>query len=218
MGIGRREFLKLFSSTIAVQGTGLVDAVSILENQYVNRAFGIALQKPPGWNFLNVQEMGQIKNGQILNFEDVKRAQKIKDFIDLPILKISKESNLKNHESFSPSITVFVEPLSEAESETSSNQIIEILESDIEFCQSTLKNFYTNGQLNAKTISRNHAGSYLADFIFEHEKIKPIKTRMQSIVIIQERTLYTFRMFDSPFAENKLLFNFNTFIQSIRLV
>lgn len=77
MGIGRREFLRLFGTAIAAASANPSAAITIRDDQYINRRLGIAFQKPNGWVFSDVKQMADLKAGQILDLDDPEFAQSI---------------------------------------------------------------------------------------------------------------------------------------------
>lgn len=217
MGIGRREFLKLFGASVTTLAVDPSNAIAVFGNQYVNRKLGIAFRKPDGWQFADMQEMGDIKAGQILDLDDPERARQIDNIIDLPILTISKDGLSADSNTFTPGVTIHVEQL-QPDGPEKKLCPVDILAIDSDFCQTFLKEFTVTSPFKPMRVSACDAGKFTASFIFEHENIEPIPVQMQTLAIEQEQTLYTFRMYDAPHVGGKMVFDYTSFIDSIKIV
>lgn len=106
MGIGRREFLTLFGTTLVVCATQSTQAIAVLDGWYINRKLGIAFRSPEGWFFSDMKDMGEVKAGQLLDLDDQELVQKIIEDTELPILAISKTPITPESYEFSPGITI----------------------------------------------------------------------------------------------------------------
>lgn len=220
MGIGRREFLNLFGASIATLAIDPSDAIAIYDNQYVNRKLGIAFQKPKGWHFANVQEMGEVRDGQILDLGDNELLQEIFGSMNLPILTLSQEPISAESDHFAPGITIYLERLFEegANDTTECISPMEILEADSELCQTVLKDFKVTSPFKSMQISACAAGEYTASFLFEHENLAPTPVRARTLIVDQDQQIYTIRMFDSPYVDGDMTFDYTPFVESIKMV
>ena len=70
MGIGRREFIRVFGASLAALAAAPADAVSLVDDFYLNRKLGLGFRRPDGWSFADVQKMGSVKKGQLLAIDD----------------------------------------------------------------------------------------------------------------------------------------------------
>ena len=196
MGIGRREFLGLFGSVIAASITGQSKAIALVDDYYVNRRLGIAFQKPPGWVFADVKQMGDMKSGQILDLDDLERSREIVDAVELPILTISKEALSTDAGNFTPGVTVYLDRISSGEASKPSAP------------ETLLKQLMFDVISNAGILKDFDVLSYPEN----------MTVRMKTMTIDQGTAFYTIRMYDSPISGGEMAFDFADFVQSIRLV
>lgn len=212
MGIGRREFIKLFSGAIASLVTNPQSAVAVVEELYVNRKLGIGFRCPAGWAFADVKEMGEIKAGQILDIDDSELASLILDMSELPIVTITQESLSGDANRFTPGATVFVD----VDEEIAGEPILEAATEDIKACHYMLRELVVVHQPTYLSISGCDAAEYTASFLFEHVNMVPTPVRMRTLLIRQPPKLYTFRLYDSPVTN--LIVNYDQFVQSVALL
>ena len=189
MGIGRREFLKLFGAVIATAVSNPLQAVIVNDDLYINRALGLAYKKPNGWHFLSLEAFADIKEKQQLL--DSETTDKLKSGDD-PIAIISQY-----HESsgitFSPSITIYVENFELHDGE------------NLQELVSTLSGTYSKALVDYKFVERPkemsvsgcEASEYVSTFIHQQDN-KEAMCRHRSIIIIRGKQLYTVNMFDYP--------------------
>ena len=220
MGIGRREFLGLFGSVIAASITGQSKAIALVDDYYVNRRLGIAFQKPPGWVFADVKQMGDMKSGQILDLDDLERSREIVDAVELPILTISKEALSTDAGNFTPGVTVYLDRISsgEASKPSAPETLLKQLMFDVISNAGILKDFDVLNYPENITVCGSDGAEYEASFLFEHENMTPTPVRMKTMTIDQGTAFYTIRMYDSPISGGEMAFDFADFVQSIRLV
>ena len=214
MGIGRREFLKLFGGAIATQSS----AIHILDDLYVNWKLGIAFRKPHGWTFGDVQEMGKVVAGQILDFDDVDLATELADSAELPILTISKDRLSADADRFTPGITIYLDFIEDFPGDVEIEPAFENVSGDIHSCELMLKDFRVTSSPQPTQISECDAVEYGAAFVFEHENMEPTPVRMRTLTIYQIPAIYTLRMYDSPISEPNLIFDYTPFVNSVKLV
>ena len=218
MGIGRREFLRLFGAGIAAAASPTT-AIAIADNQYINRRLGLAFEKPTDWVFADIKQMADVKAGQILDFDDPELSRWIVEATEVPILSISKEQIVANSNRFTPGVTVYLERFSPEEaSDQDCLSPVESLESDSETCRVILKDFRAISPATTATISACDAAHYDATFTFEHKHMTPTPVRMKTLVIDQATAFYTIRMYDSPHLGNTMFVDYSSFIASIQMV
>jgi hypothetical protein len=192
MGIGRREFLRIFGAGIAAVATRPSSAIAIVDDHYINRKLGIAFQKPRGWIFASIEEMGEVKAGQLLDLDDVGLSHEVLASAELPILTISRDGISAAADRFTPGITVYLDRLgSEATNEghktvDSADRYI----ADVQFCANVLKEFRVTSARQVRKISACNAMEYEASFVFEHENMQPTTVRMKTLAIDQTTALY----------------------------
>jgi hypothetical protein len=219
MGIGRREFLRLFGAAITSASATPTSALTLLDDLYINRRLGIAFQKPSGWIFANVQQMRDLKAGQILDLEDLFEAQAILDATDVPLLMISKEPLSASPNRFTPGVTVFREyATSDEVGSEEPTPLLQTATFDIENCDTLLRNFKVLTAPARTSVSGCEAIVYESRFLFEHEAMRPTPVRMTSLVIAQQMTYYTLRMYDSPYVGGEQFFDYSSFISQIKIV
>lgn len=218
MGIGRREFLRLFGAGIAL-ATNPVAAIAILDNQYINRRLGIAFEKPNGWVFADVKQMADVKAGQVLDLDDFELSRAIVDSVELPILTISKDGISADSDRFTPGVTVYLERLTpDVCADPEDVPPIARVELDVESCEQILKDFTVTEGPTPASVSACAAAEYEASFIFEHDNLKPTPVRMKTLAIDQGTAFYTLRMYDSPYLGGGMTFNYKPFIASVQMV
>jgi hypothetical protein len=218
MGIGRREFLRLFNAGIAAAATPTA-AIAILNNQYINRRLGIAFEKPEGWEFADVKQMADVKAGQVLDLDDVELSRMIVQSAELPILTISKEAISASSDRFTPGVTIYLDRIAPDESsDPDALPPIETLKLDADLCEAILKDFSVTSQPTATTVSFCDAAQYDASFTFEHDNMKPTPVRMRTLVVDQSTAFYTLRMYDSPYLGGSMTFDYSSFLASVRMV
>ncbi|MEX1231441.1 MAG: hypothetical protein WEB58_14435 [Planctomycetaceae bacterium] len=218
MGIGRREFLRLFGAGIAA-ATNPAAAIAIFDNQYINRRLGIAFEKPNGWVFADVKQMADVIAGQILDLDDVELSRAIVESVELPILTISKEEISADADRFMPGVTVYLERLTPDEcADPDDVPPMARLERDVQSCKQILKDFTVTSDPAPASVSACDAAEYEATFVFEHQNLRPTPVRMKTLAIDQRIALYTLRMYDSPYLGGDMTFNYRPFIESVRMV
>ena len=223
MGIGRREFLNLFGTALAGLSASPSGAIAIFDDQYVNRKLGIAFRKPPGWFFATVQEMGEVRAGQLLDLEDGELARDLVDKSQFPILAISKERLSADADRFTPGVTIYLEQIEVPEAISKIGEVrispMEIALGDVESCRSILKEFSVLSKPEARRVSECDATDYTASFLFEHEGLaRSMMVRSRTLVICQNPAVYTVRMYDSPFEDPRMAFEYSTFLESVKMV
>jgi hypothetical protein len=189
MGIGRREFLKLFGAVIATAASTPLQAIIVSNDLYINRALGLAYKKPSGWHFLSLEVFADIKEKQqLLESETTEKLKSGDDPIAI-ICQYPESSGI----TFSPSITIFVENF-------------ELLDGEnLQALVSTLSDTYSKALVDYKfvvppqslAVSGCQASEYVSTFIHQQED-KEAFCRHRSIAIIRGKQIYTINMFDYP--------------------
>ena len=219
MGLGRREFLRLFGAAIASASATPTSALAVCDDLYINRRLGIAFQKPAGWVFANIQQMKELKDGQILGLDDPEEARAFLEATDVPLLMISKAQLDSTPDQFTPGVTVFREIADTTEADYSDKiALLDTSNFDIANCETLLKGFQVLSPPCSTIISGCDAVSYEAKFLFEHELITPTLVRMKSLMIAQGPMYYTLRMYDSPYIGGEQVFDYSDFVSQIRIV
>ena len=198
MGIGRREFLRIFGTTIAAAANPAA-AVTLLDNCYINRRLGIGFRKPPSWKFSDVKLMEAIVEDQVFDVDDPESLREIKESAGSPLLTLSKEKLSLNSKRFTPGMHVYVDYF-ENEQDAKSRPVIPFYLShfDIGMLRDSLKDYETTTEPILRWVSRCPAIDYESAFTFEHPNIRPTSVRLRSMLIYQGKAFFTLRMFDSP--------------------
>lgn len=220
MGIGRRQFLQLFGATITGLTANPSRAIAIVNDQYVNRKLGIAFSKPQGWTFADVKEMGEVREGQILDLDDADLVRELAGSAELPILTISKDRLSAQTSQFTPGVTIYLDRFEWLKAFSGKWEVppLENAIADTEHCESMFKDFQVVCPPKETTISECDAAEYTARFLFEHVNMQPTRVRMQTLAVYQSPAYYTLRMFDSPFAGTDMEFDYSSFVESVRIV
>ncbi len=224
MGIGRRDFLRLFAGTIATLATAPSSAVAIVDDQYINRKLGIAFRKPQGWTFADVKAMGEVKAGQILDLNDPDLARELLKSAEDPVVVFSKAGISPRADRFTPGVTIFLDRFDSwggfqpSEGFPIDVPPLENAGADIESCGAMLKEFRVTSPPQAVLLSKCDAAEYTASFVFEHENMRPTRVRMRTLTVYQRPAFYTVRMYDSPYAGSDMTFDFTSFVESIKVL
>ncbi|MEW6241967.1 MAG: hypothetical protein ACOYZ8_04755 [Chloroflexota bacterium] len=229
MGIGRRDFLKLFGTALlAVASQPVSRAITIIDDTYVNRKLGIAFQKPPGWYYNEIKDMGEVAKGQILELIDAKLARKIIEEVDTPFVSISQEPVTADSRNFCPGINAFVEVRPNGEVEESAflkgllgkaEEPVRTMTKDIIGNRHILKNFRIVSGMSSLQISHCPAIQYTSSFVFEHTNLtRPVEVQMNTLLIVQNEYWYTFRMYDAPSLGKEYVYDYQFFMNNIWLV
>jgi len=219
LGIGRRRFLQLFSSTLSALAANPSSAIALVEDYYINKKLGIAFTKPKGWVFADVRQMGEVKRGQLLDLNDPELEREFLEYTELPILTISRDGISGACRDFTPGITVYIDRFSseEVEQENGGSTVMGLVD-DVEVCSVILKEFCVLTPPSMTSVSQCEAAEYTAKFLFEHANLIPTPVRMRTLAIDQGTTLYTIRMFDSPYIVPDAVFDYASFVESIQMV
>ncbi len=222
MGIGRREFLRIFGATLVALAIPPTLAVAVLDDLYINRKLGLAFRRPAGWHFSDVQQMGEMLSGQILDLEDAGLVQKIKELTALPLVTLSQEPLTHALRHFTPGVNMYVDRSVPEDTESEAQTVLSPLESfewDMKYQGKILKHFEVLSPLVATTVSECEAYEYSSAFLFEHANLAaPVRVRMRSVLIVQEPAWYTLRLHDSPYLGAQSTFDYSEFINSIWIV
>lgn len=208
MGIGRRQFLKMFGATIATAAANPLQAVVLSENLYINRALGIAFRKPAGWFFMSIKEFSHLKNGQVLKDDEL--SDQLRGAED-PLVVMTKINPLEK--SIGPAITVYVEPFEYEEGET----LIGFLPGLEATYQKVLPEYKQIGDPLEKYISNCESVEYYSEFLYEHESFK-VKARNRCLITIREPQIYTVNMFDYPSSDYIAQKEYDEFLSSLHYV
>ena len=213
MGIGRRKFLQLIGATASALILSPGTAVALHNNTYINRKLGIAFEKPNGWHFSDVKEMGEVAAGQLHATDDESWMQYFAEQ-PLPILTVGREK-LGTTNRFTPGITIFLDKI---ESKESSSFLAENCDWDFAQMNQMFKHLTLLEDKSELSISECDAMEYSVRFLFEHERIEPAYVRMRSVVVNHHPAYYTFRMFDSPFMGNEFEHSYDSFLSCVKLI
>jgi len=208
MGIGRRRFIQLFGATIASAATNPLQALVLHEDWYINRALGIAFQKPPGWHYMTLKDFQPLKDAQIVMDDELSEVLR---GVEDPIAVMTKiEPRLGK---IGPSITVYAEPFEYEENET----LVGFLPNIEGMYKRVLPEYRSLGQAVEKRISNCESLEYFSEFLFEQPSTR-VTARKRSVISIREPQIYTMNMFDYPAHEIEAQHEFTSFINTIAYV
>jgi len=119
MGLGRREFMKLAGMALAGTMIDPLKAIGFNKNYYVNKKFGLILEKPEGWNILSYKDFGKLKSVQLLSEQYEESKDEVWETLTDPVLSIAKYAlEDKRYEcELSPAIHVWITHKSEVVAE-----------------------------------------------------------------------------------------------------
>ena len=93
MEVGRRQFMEVCGCILAKLATQPSPAVYQQDDVYINRRLGVAFSRPAGWNFVRVDEMGEVQQGQLLAIDDPIEKSGVLRLLDLPFVALSPEES-----------------------------------------------------------------------------------------------------------------------------
>ena len=239
MGIGRREFIRIFGASLAAVAATPSDAVSLVDDLYLNRKLGMGFRRPDGWNFADVQEMGRVKKGQLLAIDDEVVAGKLLESMHLPFVSVVRRS--ETPEGFTPSAQFYVvddvpaleevldlgDALERLLGEFTGNDeaaddlpsTLRKLHDDAKACKDFLRSFDVLSPPRRFQLSACDAAEYTASYLFEHSELAhPVRVRVRTIYVNHRIASYLIRLIDSPYGTRQDKFDFDAFVDSIRLV
>nr|WP_299486133.1 hypothetical protein [uncultured Allomuricauda sp.] len=213
MGIGRRNFLQLSTTALAGFAVNPLQAVVTNKDFYLNQKLGLAFYKPNGWQFLSIQDMGEIKS-QIKLADEWKGLEDIVwEYSGEPICVMTKydQNNPVNLGVYSPSITVWAEPksaymedeiftLDEFAESWTMQRLGYVLEPTVVERSDTYK------------ISGMDACHYLCEFTLENNDLpEPLKAEVQMMYVEHDQFFYCFDFTDSIEANEQVPERFKEF-------
>ena len=190
--IDRRFFLKTFSAAFTSAAVSPSQAVAASGNLYLNRALGIAIEKPATWFFEGLQDFERLKESQILSEAiDPVMLQLIKDS-GAPLFTAS--SGEPDVQTFGPSCAFYAEHMPELEDEGINDVIIRAERSLI----SVLPDYQFYDAIPDSLINGFSGVKVMSGFTFATETQSSIFIRNVSLITLRPPFLYTLRLFDSP--------------------
>lgn len=228
MGIGRREFLAAFGTVLTQLAIKPSPAAACHDNLYLNRRLGIAFHCPADWEFVRLEDMGEVQKGQLLDVDDVGQSQAILESLDLPFVALSSRQNphicAQMYLASSPDNNidvvhelmkmVFDRP-DAVSPEAGFPAPLRIIRSDRQASRGLLKAFRVKQLPRQLSVSNCMAAEYTVTYDFEHEKLeKPRPVIVRSIAIEHGTRYYLLRLISDVSSP----YDFSTFVDSISLM
>jgi hypothetical protein len=234
MGIGRREFLRIFGSSLAALAASPTDAASVHGELYLNRRLGVGFEKPAGWEFVDVKTMGTMQKGTLLAIEDDVRASAILELMDLPFVTVAQPT--EESTPVSPCIHFVLidgddpfnmlaelahdleDLLSEEEGKpvSSRSRMLQRLDDDIDANTELFRSYRVSSAPREFSLSKCDAAEYTASYLFEHQDLQnPAEVRQRTIYVKHRDASYLIRLVDCP--AERLVVDFDPFIKTIVL-
>jgi hypothetical protein len=219
MGLGRREFTKLIGLALAGVVTNPLDAIAFNRNYYVNKKFGLILEKPDNWDFISHKDFGKLKEVQLLSedYEPIK-AEVWEDLTD-PILVIAKYglNDEKYKCKFSPAINIWVNHKSEIESDRY-NSFKEIAEDSFLGIQQVFKNFEVVQGVTRTELSSCEAYETKSTLLYVNTECNiSVTCHMWSFLVDHGDHYYGINMIDSHHVQEIETDAFQKFVRTIKL-
>lgn len=218
MSIGRREFLKYASLALAGLADYQAKAVCTNKNYYVNKKFGIILEKPDNWEFVSINEFERVFDEQIINDDWVDKAE-VAEIFGQPAFMIAKywPESPENRDMFSPAIVAYITHKSELDFDYESFE--ELIKLSGEGTAVILKNYNEWRVEGPISICGREAYIRHASYTFEHVRMKGggILTRLTVLIIEHNDFYYYINMHDSDEVGENAYHEFQKFIKSIVL-
>lgn len=219
----RREFLRQFGSLLATLAVGPSSAVHCRDHVYLNRRLGFAFEPPPGWNFTQVADMGEMQAGQLLDaLASVN--QWILENMDLPVVALDRREDGPggiqwwrselDHYDPAEEILRAAFPRQGPDPELNFSPAMRIVRRDWNYSRCYLKEFRCSELPEECSIDGFPAARYTASYQFEHVSLpQPTRIRTHSIAIEHNALYHLIRLHETE--ENPL--DFSPFLASIRL-
>ena len=220
MGLGRREFLRLAGIALVGLTIDPLKAVAVNKNYYVNKKFGIILEKPDTWDFIAVKDFGRLLDEQILPDGVELTKKEIIEELGEPAFIITKywQDTPENKGRFSPTISAFINHKSELEMENESfEELIRLSGIGTSTLLKDFKQIEVEGPL---TISNCKAYIRKATYSLEHIELKgrSIRTKLKVVIIEHNDFYYYINMHDSDEVNENAQHEFAECIKTIKLV
>ncbi len=239
MGIGRREFMRVFGATVAAVIDAPGKAVSLVDDVYLNRAMGIGFRIPNGWTFVDARDMGSVKEGQILALDDERAARSFLEAMELPFVSVACPT--KRPGRFTPSAQFYLvddlpalqevgELMGELEQLLNDltgqsdptrglSRTLKKLHDDASACSEYLKSFRILSKPREFQISACDAAEYTACYRFEHQQLaSSVTVRCRTIYVNHRIASYLIRLVDSLDSAPEDRCNFDPLVRGIQLV
>lgn len=227
MGIGRREFLSAFGTILARLATAPSPAAARHDNLYLNRRLGVAFHCPPGWDFVRLDDMGEVQKGQLLATDDVGHSKAILGSLDLPFVALSERRNphtcVQVYLASPPNKTEIVHELMKAafdrpdavSPETTFPGPMRIIRNDWQISRGLLKAFTVTQLPQELSVSNCIAAGYTANYDFEHEQLEgPRPVTVRSVAIEHSSRYYLLRLISDVSSPH----DFSTFVDNLYLM
>ncbi|MBX2900157.1 MAG: hypothetical protein KF775_10925, partial [Cyclobacteriaceae bacterium] len=218
MGLGRREFLRLSGLALAGLAIDPLKAVAVNKNYYVNKKFGIILEKPDSWGFIAIKDFGKLFDEQILP-DDYFNKDEIHEDLGDPAFVITKywQDTPELKEKFSPTISAYINHKSELGFEPKSFE--DVIELSGRGTGMILKDFERKEIEGPLLISGCNTYISKATYLFEHVELKnPVRTNLKVVMIEHNEHYYFINMHDSDQVNENTQKEFDECIKSIKLI
>lgn len=231
MGTGRREFLARFGAVLGTLSAGSSSVAAAIDDLYVNPLHGIALRKPQGWRFEDLDEQLRFQEGLLL--DGVSPA----DWAHLlgtipehhPFVIVSDESRRLSlggidgpaeHE-ISIAAGVFFEGTWERDgpAPTQPPSLPAFVDFDLECFSRLYWEFTLLREPRRTTISGCESIEYTARFRWRHTAAPDgIPVRERVLYIYQKPAIFSVRMCDYPEVDPTLTQDYDEFVETIIVV
>jgi len=158
MGIGRRSFIKLMGLALAGTSADPLKAIAFNQNYYVNKKFGLILEKPDNWDFISHKDFGKLKEVQLLSHDFELMKDEVWEILTDPILTIAKYDMEDDQYKckFSPAINIWINHKSELE-EYQHDSFRQIAEDSFFGIQQIIKDFKVVQDITPTRLSNSEA-------------------------------------------------------------
>ena len=212
MGIGRRQFLATIGAAIASIAVSDRSAALTHGSLYLNRRLGVAFNRPDGWHFNSLGDIGRVAKDQVLELDGDAVEALLEDAQQFLAVSLSEEPVSVPH--FTCAANVHLERITPDDADALANAIEEL-----GLLPKLMPELRTIEAPRARTISNCDAAEYVAEFLFDHPDLsEPVTARLRSLLVVQDRWRHTFRMYDAPSLGERRTFDFSEFIASIRIL
>jgi hypothetical protein len=223
VGIGHNAFEVLFAEELAtIRRTPR--AARVVAETYVNDVLGFGFSIPAGWSVQGLREVERVAEGRLVSshddlFNDALRSLTT-EFLPLVVVAAPELADpagwLGPHE-ISPVAAVHLEEAISADSAFTFD-LWDHVATDLAHFHGHVEDYRLLVEPARTILSGCEAISYAATYTILHaDAVEGCPARERTYYVRQDRAVYGIRMCDYPERDPRLAFDFDSFVQSIRL-
>lgn len=195
-------------------------AVALNNNHYVNKKFGLILEKPDTWQFLSYNDFGKLKSVQLLSDEYEESKEETWEALTDPIVSIAKYDLTDERYKcrLSPAVNIWINHKSEL-ADLEYDSFRDIAEQSFAGVQEVFRGFEVVQDITPASLSQCEAYETKSRFLYVNTECnKSVTCEMWSFLVDHGDHFYGFNMIDSEEANEVEKKTFNEFIKTVKLI